>query len=67
MPDKRSNPAAHAIFVGAITVAVCLLLLPLPLLTGAKIGRFIVVFAVLGILLGSSICLNGLIDYWRQR
>ncbi len=67
MPDKRSNPATRVILIGASLVVVCLLLLPLPFLTGAKIGRFIVAFALLGALLGGSMMLNGIIDYWRQR
>jgi hypothetical protein len=51
--------------IGLLVAAVSLLLLPLPLVTGAKVGRFIVVIGLVGLLIGFSIAFNALIDRWR--
>ena len=50
--------------VGAVTILISLACLFLPLLTGAKIGRFIAVIALVGLLIGASITFNGFIDRW---
>lgn len=53
------------VYIGFAVAACSLLLLPLPFITGAKIGRFIVVISLLGFLIGFSIAFNALIDRWR--
>ena len=65
MDDPPRHSPAHALRVGAVTILISIALMFLPLLTGAKIGRFIVVIALVGLLIGASIAVNGLIDRWR--
>ena len=55
----------RVVLTGILIAVASLLLLPLPVITGAKVGRFIFVIALIGLLLGSCIALNGLIDRWR--
>jgi len=65
MSEERPSSPGHALRVGAVTILISIALMFLPLLTGAKIGRFIVVIALVGLLIGASIAVNGLIDRWR--
>jgi hypothetical protein len=67
MSDKPSNPSSRAMLIGAIVVIACLLLLLVCLFVGAKIGRFIAAPALVGVLMGLSFMLNGVIDRWRGR
>ena len=65
MSEKQSGSASRTMFIGAATALASCLLMPLPIVTGAKIGRFIFLIALIGFLLGSCIAFNGLIDRWR--
>jgi hypothetical protein len=65
MDDRPRHSTAHTLRVGVVTIVTSIALMFLPLLTGAKIGRFIVVIALVGLLIGASIAINALIDQWR--
>jgi hypothetical protein len=66
MSEKQPGSPSQTMLTGALIVVGSGILMLLPLVTGAKIGRFIVVIALIGMLIGASIALNGLIDRWQR-
>jgi hypothetical protein len=66
MRDDRRKRAMRVMTIGAIVFALCALLTLTPIALGAKIGRFVVAAAVVGIVIALSLMLNGAIDWWRR-
>jgi hypothetical protein len=64
---ERGRRARRTVAVGLIVFVVSMPLLFSPMVIGAKVGRFVVAPAVVGVCWGLSCLLHGGWDWWRDR
>ena len=64
--SRRARDARRAITFGISLFLICFVLLFSPMLIGAKLGKFVVAPAIVGVCWGLSCVLHGGWDRWRR-